>query len=258
MFCLGEAHLLPASTASESGWASAYSQTGAAAEDDSNQKPQKPEQKGGKYSPSANTGSPGHIFWVVPAFKVNYGEGFKPLSPHEKFHEWAESVYDPLGLLAGGVEAATLEHSSADGFCGYGHGWVGYGKCYGSMQLDAADSSFIGDYLLTVLLHQDPRYFRLGKGPFGKRAVYAVSRVFITYNDSGHNTLYTSGLTGTAVAGIVSNLYYPQQNRGVSPTISRIGLDLANTALYDAAAEFWPDIHGGLHRVFSRKSAASH
>ncbi|HUX27334.1 MAG TPA: hypothetical protein VMU92_01330 [Acidobacteriaceae bacterium] len=264
MFCLPEAHLFPAvQMPDDPGQAQASPQpstpgTGSADDPDQKKPQQKSQQQGGKYSPSANTGSPGHIFWVVPAFKVNYGKNFKPLSPHEKFQEWAESVYDPLGLVAGGVEAATLEYSSTDGFCGYGHGWTGYGKCYGSMQLDATDSSFIGDYALTVLLHQDPRYFRLGKGSIGKRALYSVSRVFITYNDSGHNTFYTSGLTGTVVAGIVSNLYYPQHDRGVSPTISRIGLDLGNTALYDGAAEFWPDIHHELHEVFSRQSRANH
>ncbi len=200
-------------------------------------------------SPSSQTGSPGHIFWVIPAYKVDYLGKFKPISSREKFQEWAQSEYDPLGLAAGAVEAGTLEYSATDGFCGYGHGWSGYGKCYGSMQLDAAVSSFIGDYALTVLLHQDPRYFRLGKGPFARRLIYTVSRVFITYNDAGRNTFYLSGISGTVIAGAVSNLYYPQQDRGLSPTISRIGLDLGNTALYDAAAEFWPDIHRGIHRL---------
>jgi hypothetical protein len=199
-----------------------------------------------EYSPS---GSPGHIFWVIPAYKVDYLHQFKPLTPKEKFQEWAQSEYDPLGLAAGAVEAGTLEYSSTDGFCGYGHGWDGYGKCFGSMQLDAAVSSFIGDYALTVLLHQDPRYFRLGQGSFGKRLLYTVSRVFITYNDAGRNTFYTSGLSGTVIAGALSNLYYPQQDRGVSPTITRIGIDLGNTALYDGAAEFWPDIHGAIHKL---------
>ena len=208
------------------------------------------QEKKSKNSPSQQTGSPGHIFWVIPAYKVDYQSEFKPISPREKFQEWAQSEYDPLGLAAGAVEAGTLEYSSKDGFCGYGHGFRGYGECFGSMQLDAAVSSFIGDYALAVLLHQDPRYFRLGKGPFPKRLLYTVSRVVITYNDAGHNTLYTSGISGTVIAGAVSNLYYPQQDRGVGPTISRIGLDLANTALYDAAAEFWPDFHRKIHSLF--------
>jgi len=33
-------------------------------------------------------------------------------------------------------------------------------------------------------------------------------------------------------------------------TMSRVALDLGNTALYNAAAEFWPDIHRKLHRIF--------
>lgn len=202
------------------------------------------------YSPTATTGSPGHIFWVVPAFKVNYGENFKPLTPKEKFAEWAQSAYDPLGLGAQLVEAGTLEYSSKDGFCGYGGGWSGYGKCFGSLELDSNISSFIGDYVLTVALHQDPRYFRLGKGSFGRRTLYAISRVFITYNDSGHNVFYTSALSGTAIAAGLSNFYYPASDVGVGHTLSRVAIDLGNTALYNGAAEFWPDIHERLHRIF--------
>lgn len=212
-----------------------------------------PEQNGkknGKYSPSATTGSPGHIFWVIPAFKVTYNSKFTPLSPKEKFQEWAQSEYDPLGLGVGVFEAGTLEYSSTDGFCGYGFGWGGYGQCFGSLELDGTVSSFIGDYALTVLLHQDPRYFRLGKGSFGKRLLYTISRVFVTFNDRGKNVFYSSALTGTVAAAAISNLYYPQQDRGVSSTISRAGLDLGNTEIYNAAAEFWPDIHRRLHHKF--------
>jgi hypothetical protein len=208
------------------------------------------QQKKKKYSPSATAGSPGHIFWVIPAFKVNYAGGFKPLTPKEKFQEWAQGAYDPLGLAAGAVEAGTLEYSSSDGFCGYGHGWAGYGECFGSLELDANVSSFIGDYLLTVAWHQDPRYFRMGQGGFGRRTWYAISRVFITYNDSGHNVFYSSALTGTVAAAAISNLYYPPQDKGLGHTMSRIYIDLGNTALYNGAAEFWPDIHHAIRRVF--------
>ena len=76
----------------------------------------------GTYSSSPDEGSPGHIFWIVPAFKVNYAGRFKPLTAKEKFEEWAQNAYDPLGLGIGAVEAATLEYSPSDGFCGYGVG----------------------------------------------------------------------------------------------------------------------------------------
>jgi hypothetical protein len=210
---------------------------------------QKKGKKGRVYSPSATTGSPKHMYWVIPAYKVNYGK-FQPLTPHEKFQEWAQSTYDPLGLGVSAVEAGTLEYSSSDGFCGYGHGWASYGQCFGSLELDATDSSFFGDYVFTVWWHQDPRYFRLGKGGFARRTLYAVSRVFITFNDSGKNVFYSSGLSGTVLAAFVSNLYYPQQDRGMSLTVSRIGIDLGNTALYNGAAEFWPDIDRWVDKTF--------
>lgn len=203
-------------------------------------------------SPSAASGSPGHIFWVVPAFKVDYSKNFQPLTPKEKFQEWARGAYDPLGLGVGAAEAATLEHSSRDGFCGYGGGFTGYGKCFGSLELDANISSFIGDFALAALLHQDPRYFRLGKGSFGRRLWYAVSRVFVTYNDHGKTVLYSSALTGTAAAAGISNLYYPQTDRTVGHTLSRIGIDLGNTALYNGAAEFWPEFHHQFRRILGK------
>lgn len=201
-------------------------------------------------SASKTSNSPGHIFWVVPAFKVDYGHTFQPLTPKEKFKEWARGSYDPLGLSAGAFEAATIEHSSSDGFCGYGKGWGGYGECFGSLELDATNSSFIGDFLLPVVLHQDPRYFRLGEGSFGKRVWYSISRVFVTHSDSGQTVLYSSALSGTVIAAGLSNFYYPQKDRGFGLTLSRIGIDLANTALYNGAAEFWPDINHKLHRIF--------
>jgi hypothetical protein len=208
------------------------------------------QQENRPYSPTATSGSPGHIFWIVPAFKVNYAKHFEPLTPKEKFQEWAQSSYDPLGFAISAFEAGTLEHSSTDGFCGYGPGWGGYGECLGSLELDSNVSSFIGDFAFTVLMHQDPRYFRLGEGGFGKRFWHAFSRVFVTHSDSGGMVFYSSALSATAIAAALSNLYYPSQDVGVGHTMSRIGIDLGNTVVYNLAAEYWPDIDRELHRAF--------
>jgi len=198
----------------------------------------------------AQSNSPKHIFWLVPAFNVTYQTKFEPLTPRGKFNEWFGGTYDPRGLGLYAFESATLEHSSADGFCGYGKGWGGYGKCFGATELDANISSFSGDFLFPVILHQDPRYFRLGEGSLGKRLFYAISRVFVTHSDTGHWVFYSSALAGTAVGAAASNLYYPKHDRGFSNSVSRAGLDLANTALFNAAAEFWPDIRHKLGQVF--------
>jgi len=202
---------------------------------------------------SATEGSPKHIFLVVPAFNVAYLKTFKPLTRREKFDEWVEGTYDPLGLGLYAFEAATLEYSSRDGFCGYGKGGGGYGKCLGAIELDANTSSFLGDFLFPVILHQDPRYFRLGQGSFGRRMGYAISRVFVTHADSGRTVVFTSALSGSVLAAAASNLYSPVQDRGFGHTLNRIGQDLGNTALFNAAAEFWPDIKHRLYHAFGRQ-----
>ena len=202
---------------------------------------------------SASQGSPKHIFLVVPAFHVTYLKTFKPMTPREKFDEWLQGTYDPRGLGLYAFEAATLEHSSKDGFCGYGRGWGNYGKCFGATELDANISSFFGDFLFPVIMHQDARYFRLGHGGLGKRLGYAMSRVFITHADSGRTVFFASALSGTVIGATASNLYYPAQDRSFGHTLSRMTLDLGNTALFNAAAEFWPDIQRKLNHLFGRR-----
>lgn len=213
---------------------------------DSAQSPKKPSQK----QPSAEQGSPKHIFLVIPAFEVSYQKQFQPLTPREKFDEWIRGTYDPGGLGLYAVEAATLEHSSADGYCGYGKSFGDYGKCFGSMQLDSNISSFFGDFLLPVILHQDPRYFRLGKGSVQVRVWYAISRVFITHTDTGRWTFASAALSGSVIAAAASNLYYPRNDRGFGNSLDRFGIDLADTAAFNVSAEFWPEIKHGLKRVF--------
>ncbi|MDE3180181.1 MAG: hypothetical protein KGM47_11060, partial [Acidobacteriota bacterium] len=100
------------------------------------------------------------------------------------------------------------------------------------------------------IMHQDPRYFRMGQGSFGRRLWYSVTRVFVTHSDSGRWVFDSSALSGTVVAAAASNLYYPVQDRGFGPSLQRAGIDLGNTALYNAAAEFWPDIKVKLQRLF--------
>jgi len=201
-------------------------------------------------APGATAGSPKHIFFFIPAYKVDYGYKFVPLSPREKWQEFADDTFDPLGLAALGVETG-LEHSHVDGFCGYGTEVGGFGKCYGSSLLDANVSSFFGDFLFPVWLHQDPRYFRLGpQAGVGARIWYAVSRVFVARTDSGGWTFASGATGGTVLAAVASNLYYPAGERNVPHTFSRMYWDLGGTAIFNLEAEFWPDIEQKLRPLF--------
>ncbi|TAN22330.1 MAG: hypothetical protein EPN33_08665 [Acidobacteria bacterium] len=198
--------------------------------------------------PKKAAGPPGHhVFYVIPAYQVEYLKNVPPLTPHEKLVEMGQDVYDPMGLALAGAEVLVLEHNRSSGWCDYGKGWGGFGKCYGSALLDANLSGALGDWALPVWFHQDPRYFRLGTGSFLSRTAYALSRVFLTRSDRSGGTVFDSSqLLGTVTAGFISNLYYPKVDRGAGLTLSRIEIDLAGTAIFNLEAEFWEDIHSAL------------
>jgi len=94
---------------------------------------------------------------------------------------------------------------------------------------------------MPILLHEDPRYFRLGQGTFWHRMGYATSRVFITRTDSGNNRFNYSELLGNSLAVGVSNSYYPD-SRNVGANFSKLSIQIATDALSNVLREFWPDV----------------
>jgi hypothetical protein len=98
-----------------------------------------------------------------------------------------------------------------------------------------------------VLFHQDNRFYTLGHGSIGHRALYAASRVLITRKDDGDNTFNFSEIIGSGAASGVSSLYYPTKYR----TWTKVGQKWLTSDILDGASftfkEFWPDIN---HKLF--------
>src|SRR5579864_4840004 len=59
--------------------------------------------------------NPHHIFFVIPAYRVEYVQHVPPLTPREKFHEFVDGTYDWRGLGFAAFETGALEHSSPGG-----------------------------------------------------------------------------------------------------------------------------------------------
>jgi hypothetical protein len=72
----------------------------------------------------------------------------------------------------------------------------------------------VGEAILPSLLHQDPRYFYQGTGTKRSRTFHALSNPFICKADNGKWEPNYSNVGGDLAAGAISNIYYPQSNRG--------------------------------------------
>ena len=177
---------------------------------------------------------------IIPNFNtVNNGQA-ESITAGQKFHLFIKGAFDPYQFALAGLDAGIGQAENSNP--GYNQGLKGFGRRYGANYGDNFDGNFWGNAVLPSLLHQDPRYFRLGHGTFMHRALYSISTTFRTRGDDGKWQPAYSNLTGNLIGGAISNLYYPDGDRGLYPTLRR-GLSVT----YQGTAggllqEFYPDV----------------
>ncbi len=114
------------------------------------------------------------IAGVVPNFNVSYDEDAAPLSRKQKLKLAWHTATDPVAFGIAGFDAG---FSQAEGdFPGYGQGGQGYAKRFGASYADNFDGTILGNAIFPILLKQDPRYFRRGKGSFSSRRFSTLYR----------------------------------------------------------------------------------
>jgi hypothetical protein len=187
------------------------------------------------------------LFYVLPNFlTVENAKQIPPLTTGQKFKLVALGTFDPIefpyvGLLALIDQAENTDPSFRQGF-------VGYAKRYGAAYADTTVENFMVGAIFPSLLHQDPRYYQLGKGGFWHRAGYAALRVLVTRTDSGKNQFNYSELAGSAVAAALSNAYHPPADRNALNSANIWVTQLWGDAVSFELKEFWPDIHRKLQK----------
>ena len=129
----------------------------------------------------------------------------------------------------------------------FGQGVGGYGKRFGTAYADFGIQNFMTEGLFPTVLRQDPRYFRRREGSGPSRLAYAISRLFITRNDSGKHQFNYSEVVGGATSLAISNAYYPDA-RGVGNNLGRYAVQLSFDAASNVLKEFWPDLKRKLPR----------
>jgi hypothetical protein len=64
------------------------------------------------------------------------------------------------------------------------------------------------------MFRQDPRYFYQGTGTKKSRALHALASPYVCRGDNGKRQPNISSLGGDLTSGAISNLYYPESDRG--------------------------------------------
>lgn len=152
------------------------------------------------------------VLGVLPNFYTTYDWNAPPMLAKQKFQLTLRSVFDPTAFAVMGAIAGAEQYK--DVYPAFGGGWEGYGKRYGATFANHVSGQLFGRAVYPALFHQDPRYFYKGKGSFSSRAMYAISAVLVTRNDSGRWGPNYSNVLGDFTSAGLSNLYYPQSERG--------------------------------------------
>ena len=181
------------------------------------------------------------VLGIVPAFNISYRSDAVSLTAGQKMKLAFHSSVDPVAFGAAFVVAGL--HEGLDEDTGFGWGPEGYFKRSGAAYLDAFDGTMIGNGILPSVLHQDPRYFRLGHGTVTHRMLYALSTNVRCKHDNTHKWEPNySNVGGNIIAGAISNLYYPSSGSGIGQTFTNGFIVTAEGGFGSLFQEFWPDI----------------
>lgn len=137
---------------------------------------------------------------------------------------------------------------------GYGQGWDGYGKRFGSSMARQASGEFFGTFLLASALREDPRFYAEIRPSFFHAVKYSFQQVFIMRSDDGRDVVAWSRLGGPLLGEGLANVYWPDRNRTAGDTLFRYGLDLASRAGGNMLREYWPVLLGKISHA-SRSNA---
>jgi hypothetical protein len=195
----------------------------------------------------ADTGNNKRIFWIIPNFRTSPTLAeYKPLTTSQKFKIARQDTFDrgTVALAAAFAGESQLSNSNPS----FGQGVEGYAHYFGTAYADFAVGNYLTEGVYPTILHQDPRYFRRGKGRFVSRLAYSASQIFLTHGDSGQTEFNFSELAGNSTAVAISMAYYPE-NRDVGDAVSKLGSQLGVDMASNILKEFAPDIA----RKFSRK-----
>jgi hypothetical protein len=170
------------------------------------------------------------------------------LETKEKFILYLQDTVDPATFLAAGFNAGISQATNGD--APFGQGGAGYGRRFGASYADQVQYRFFKEFAYPTLFSEDPRYYREGQGPTGKRILHALGHSVIAYRDSGHRMFNFSELLGNVSGVTLGNVYHPGARRGFGPAAGNVGLDYGLDAGYDVAREFWPELAKKFHLPF--------
>lgn len=194
------------------------------------------------------------VLGVLPNYRtINETGTYEPITTKQKLIIASKDSFDYPLVLLGGAFAGISQLANSDP--SYGQGVEGFAKRLAANYADQAIGNMMTEGFYPALLHEDPRYRRIGasRGSAKYRTWYAFSRVFVTRTDSGATRFNYSEWLGNATGVAISNTYHPDE-RDALDNVTKLLEQVATDGISQILKEFWPDIK---HKYFHKGPPAS-
>ncbi len=185
------------------------------------------------------------ILGIIPNFRsVSVDEKLPPIATHDKFKLMLEDSFDYSSFIYVGVLSGIGQAENS--YPEFHNGAPAYARYYWHSFADTLDGNMMTEFIFPTVTREDPRYYTLGRGGFGKRAIYSVGRLVITRSDRGRAAPNVSEIVGNGAAAGIAGLYYPSQERTWTKTGQRWVTQVSLDGVANMIKEFWPDINNKL------------
>ncbi len=162
------------------------------------------------------------------------------LTVKDKFRLFVRTSVAPATFFTAAFNAGISQAEDDDP--SYGQGAAGYGKRFGASLAGQSSGEFFKDFLYPTIFFEDPRYYRLGQGSFGRRFSHALGHTVLAYREDGTTIFNFSESLGTISGVVLANTYHPDNRRGFGPAAERFSYSVGSDAGFDVLREFWPEI----------------
>jgi hypothetical protein len=166
----------------------------------------------------------------------------------KKFMLFTRDTFEPVTFIIAGFNAGLSQAQNDDPT--FGQGGEGYGRRFGAAFADQVSGQFFGTFFYPTILHEDPRYYRLGTGSKRKRLFHAFNHAFVTHTDGGEHRFNFSEWMGATSTTALGNLYHPGNHRGFQPAARNVAYTVSFDIGFDILREFWPEMTKRLRLPF--------
>jgi hypothetical protein len=176
-----------------------------------------------------------------PGWKYNF-----EVATHQSFDYSSFIFLGITSLAAEGLNSHPVLGKGADGF--YAYAWRGL--------LDKTDGTYLSAWFLPSLLHEDTRYYAMGRGhSIVKRALYVISRQAVAQTYGGSQTPNIAGLGGKVLTQVISREYYPPGATSFGVLATKFAYASMRDIAFTSVREFYPDIAAHYIRTHREKVA---